>query len=122
VFAAIERDRRRQQRERELRCLQSGSPHRTPVGVAIAEAARPTRPDRDRAGSALGQPLQVLQSLAPKPISLDLKEVVTEGNNSKPAKTASNPKSPKPMTIARPRTIQRRVPSLPTMPWQDDGR
>jgi hypothetical protein len=23
---------------------------------------------------------------------------------------------------AHPRTMQRRVPSLPTMPWQDDGR
>ena len=23
---------------------------------------------------------------------------------------------------ARPRTMQRRAPSLPTMPWQDDGR
>ena len=29
---------------------------------------------------------------------------------------------PKPMTIERPRVVQRRVPSLPTMPWQDDGR
>ena len=32
------------------------------------------------------------------------------------------PKPPKPMTVARPRIIRRRVPSLPTMPWQDDGR
>ena len=32
------------------------------------------------------------------------------------------PPAPKPMTIERPRTMQRRVPSLPTMPWQDDGR
>src|SRR5258705_9141977 len=37
----------------------------------------------------------------------------------KPVKPAP---APKPMTIARPRTMQRRVPSLPTMPWQDDGR
>jgi hypothetical protein len=29
---------------------------------------------------------------------------------------------PKPMRIERPRIMQRRVPSLPTMPWQDDGR
>ena len=29
---------------------------------------------------------------------------------------------PKPMTVERPRVMQRRVPSLPTMPWQDDGR
>jgi hypothetical protein len=28
----------------------------------------------------------------------------------------------KPMTVAGPRILQRRVPSLPTMPWQDDGR
>ena len=32
------------------------------------------------------------------------------------------PKAPKPMTVERPRIMQRRVPSLPTMPWQDDGR
>jgi hypothetical protein len=32
------------------------------------------------------------------------------------------PKPPKPMTVGRPRRMQRRVPSLPTMPWQDDGR
>ena len=32
------------------------------------------------------------------------------------------PKPVKPMTIARPRTMQRRVPSMPTMPWSDDGR
>ena len=30
--------------------------------------------------------------------------------------------TPKPMTVERPRVMQRRVPSLPTMPWQDDGR
>ena len=30
-------------------------------------------------------------------------------------------KPPKPMTVERPR-VMRRVPSLPTMPWQDDGR
>ena len=34
--------------------------------------------------------------------------------------TSSSP--PKPMTVERPRIMQRRVPSLPTMPWQDDGR
>jgi hypothetical protein len=28
----------------------------------------------------------------------------------------------KPVIVARPRMRQRRVPSLPTMPWQDDGR
>ena len=32
------------------------------------------------------------------------------------------PPPPKPTTVARPRIMQRRVPSLPTMPWQDDGR
>jgi hypothetical protein len=32
------------------------------------------------------------------------------------------PPPPKPMTVERPRVRQRRVPSLPTMPWQDDGR
>ena len=32
------------------------------------------------------------------------------------------PPTPKPMTVERPRIMQRRVPSLPTMPWQDDGR
>ena len=32
------------------------------------------------------------------------------------------PPKPKPMTVERPRVMQRRVPSLPTMPWQDDGR
>ena len=30
--------------------------------------------------------------------------------------------TPKPMTVERPRVMQRRLPSLPTMPWQDDGR
>jgi hypothetical protein len=30
--------------------------------------------------------------------------------------------SQRPMTVARPRHMSRRVPSLPTMPWQDDGR
>ena len=31
--------------------------------------------------------------------------------------------TPKPMTVERrPRVTQRRVPSLPTMPWHDDGR
>jgi len=29
---------------------------------------------------------------------------------------------PKPVTVERPRFSQRRMPSLPTMPWQDDGR
>jgi hypothetical protein len=29
---------------------------------------------------------------------------------------------PKLMTTARPRTMQRRVPSPPAMPWQNDGR
>jgi hypothetical protein len=34
-----------------------------------------------------------------------------------------SPPKPKPMTVERPRILQcRRVPSLPTMPWQDDGR
>ncbi|MGX9431996.1 MULTISPECIES: hypothetical protein [Bradyrhizobium] len=28
---------------------------------------------------------------------------------------------PKPMTVERPRVMQRRVPSLPTRQWQDDG-
>jgi len=51
-------DRRRQQRERVLRGLQAGSPHRTAVGVASAEAARPSRPDRDRARAAPRQRLQ----------------------------------------------------------------
>ena len=36
------------------------------------------------------------------------------------ANVSSSP--PKPMTVERPRIMQRRVPSLPTMPWQDDGR
>jgi hypothetical protein len=44
----------------------------------------------------------------------------------KPGKKLSSQKTvsappPKPMTVERPRTMQRRVPSLPTMPWQDDG-
>ena len=30
--------------------------------------------------------------------------------------------TPKPMTVERPRIMQRRMPSLPTTPWQDDGR
>ena len=34
----------------------------------------------------------------------------------------SEPKPPKPLTVERPRVMQRRVPSLPTMPWQDEGR
>jgi len=32
------------------------------------------------------------------------------------------PKPPKPMAVERPRVMQRGTPSLPTMPWQDDGR
>ncbi|MDI4239321.1 hypothetical protein OZ411_41770 [Bradyrhizobium sp. Arg237L] len=32
------------------------------------------------------------------------------------------PPPPKPVTVERPRATQRRVPSLPTTPWQDDGR
>lgn len=35
---------------------------------------------------------------------------------------ALKPPTPKPMTVERPRVMQRRIPSLPTMPWQDDGR
>ena len=31
------------------------------------------------------------------------------------------PPTPRPMTIARPRVMQRPTPSLPAMPWQDDG-
>jgi hypothetical protein len=31
-------------------------------------------------------------------------------------------KPPKPMVVERPRVMQRRVPSLPTLPWVDDGR
>jgi hypothetical protein len=31
------------------------------------------------------------------------------------------PKPPKPMAVERPR-VMRRVPSLPTSPWVDDGR
>jgi hypothetical protein len=37
-------------------------------------------------------------------------------------KPVKPPPPPKPMTVERPRVMQRRVPSLPTMPWQDDGR
>ena len=37
-------------------------------------------------------------------------------------KAVKKPPAPKPMTAERPRVMQRRVPSLPTMPWQDDGR
>jgi hypothetical protein len=36
-------------------------------------------------------------------------------------KPVKQPK-PKPMTVERPRVMHRRVPSLPTMPWHDDGR
>jgi hypothetical protein len=32
------------------------------------------------------------------------------------------PKPVKPVTVERRRTMQRRMPSLPAMPWQDDGR
>jgi hypothetical protein len=32
------------------------------------------------------------------------------------------PVKPKPIAVTRPRLMPRRVPSLPTMPWQDDGR
>ena len=37
-------------------------------------------------------------------------------------KPVKQPKLPKPMTVRRSRAMPRRVPSLPTMPWQDDGR
>jgi hypothetical protein len=37
----------------------------------------------------------------------------------KPVKPAL---APKPVMVERPRIMHRRVPSLPTMPWQDDGR
>jgi hypothetical protein len=36
-------------------------------------------------------------------------------------KSVTSPKS-KSMAIERPRVMQRRVPSQPTMPWQNDGR
>jgi hypothetical protein len=42
----------------------------------------------------------------------------TFGKDPEPVK----PPPPKPMTVERPRIMQRRMPSLPTMPWQDDGR
>ena len=32
------------------------------------------------------------------------------------------PPQPKPMRIERLRVMRRRIPSLPTMPWHDDGR
>jgi hypothetical protein len=32
------------------------------------------------------------------------------------------PKPTRPVTVGRPRTMQRRMPSLPVMPWHDDGR
>jgi hypothetical protein len=37
-------------------------------------------------------------------------------------KPVKPPKPVRPMTVERPRVMQRRVPSLATMPWQDDGR
>jgi hypothetical protein len=37
-------------------------------------------------------------------------------------KPVKPPAPVKPMTIERPRMQQRRVPSLPQMPWHDDGR
>jgi hypothetical protein len=37
-------------------------------------------------------------------------------------KPVKPPKPPKPMTVERPRVMRRRMPSLSTMPWQDDGR
>jgi hypothetical protein len=43
----------------------------------------------------------------------------------KPHRTFGKPPEPKPvkpMVVERPRILQRRVPSLPTMPWHDDGR
>jgi len=46
------------------------------------------------------------------------RECLVKSPDTEPVK----PPTPKPMTVARPRTMQRRVPSLPTMPWQDDGR
>jgi hypothetical protein len=49
-----------------------------------------------------------------------------ERREPKPVKAGSlDPKEhgpPKPTTITRPRVMHRRMPSLPTMPWQDDGR
>ena len=38
------------------------------------------------------------------------------------SKPVKSPKPPKPIVVARPRVMRRRAPSLPTMPWQDDGR
>ena len=45
-------------------------------------------------------------------------EFVAELHKPKPMKP---PKPVKPMAVERPRVI-RRTPSLPTMPWKDDGR
>ena len=40
----------------------------------------------------------------------------------KPVKQPKPPETSPMLEGARPRVMQRRVPSLPTMPWQDDGR
>ncbi|MBR0697829.1 hypothetical protein [Bradyrhizobium lablabi] len=51
------------------------------------------------------------------------REVQQQRRFAKPRKPKPvKPPPLKPMTVARPRITQRRVPSLPTMPWQDDGR
>ncbi len=54
-------------------------------------------------------------------LARELKPHRTFGKPPEP-KPVQPPKPPKPMTVERPRAMQRRVPSLPTMPWQDDGR
>ena len=54
-------------------------------------------------------------------LAREVKPHRTFGKPPEPKPVMASP-APKPMPVERPRTIQRRVPSLPTMPWQDDGR
>jgi hypothetical protein len=49
------------------------------------------------------------------------REASNKGDVGRTSNVSVKPPPPKPMPVERPRVMQRRVPSLPTMPWQDDG-
>jgi hypothetical protein len=62
---------------------------------------------------------------------VEAKRLAALARELKPCRTFEKRREPKPVKAAkpvkrmvaeRPRIMQRRVPSLPTMPWQDDGR
>jgi hypothetical protein len=56
---------------------------------------------------------------------VEAKRLAALAREVKPHRTFGKPPEPKPMkpmTVERPHAVQRRLPSLPTMLWYDDGR